>query len=465
MNFVRLLMSWTIRFCITLVLTSLSGTIAFLIWKVWETYMEKHGKLQWIYPMLAVVELFFVLPLGYGAVVLWRSGEGWLDAREGYLFKSTGVITIVCTGLAVIWIAGVLRYFFKFMYKVFRVNYVLRKSCMPGEPTLVLLAGDIRRKLGIRQRVLVCQSYLIRVPVVANGFRKRIIFPVGEFDRQEAEVILSHELIHVKQKILPLKMIGFVARMVYWFNPFAHAFMHELDDWGEIACDMAVRYEAKCVEDFREYFGLILESVERHREIPDEWTQLAKEKGVMRRVMRLRDYKKENDWKLAGGIVAMLVFCLTCTTTVAAAGIGIGNGYNKLYRSTVDNEIEVYSPADDGLVMYEEEWDPSEHDVTVVSSGQMARGSGYIGWYVPSNKVYCSPDFYASGSIITVSVTCVPDGKLYNAGVLTPDGKRKYVQVTGSMTYDFTISVSGYYCAFVENLSDTKLTATGHYVY
>ena len=454
-------MSWTINICITLVLTSLSGTVAFLFWKVWATYMEQHGKLRWVFPMLVVVELFFVFPIGYSLIMLWQSGRGWMHAQSGYLFIGTGLITIMCTGLFVIWVSGAVYHIGKSMFKIWKMNFILRRSCVPGDPSLVMQAGDIRRKLGIRQRVLVCQSYLVRIPVVVNGFRKRIIFPIGEFDRQEAEVILSHELIHVKQKILPLKLIGSVAKVVYWFNPLVHKFMGELDEWGEIACDMSVRYDARCVDDFREYFRLILSSVERHMEFPDEWTQLTKEKGVERRIMRLRDYKRENDWKLAGGIVAMLVFCLSCTTTVAAAGVGVGSGYNKVFSSIVDDELV----AIDDEVIYEEEWDPSQYNVVEMPTNQMARATGYIGWYVPSNTVYRTSGIKATGSTITVSVTCKPGGKLFNAGIITTDGRRIYAQTTNTMTYEFSVTAGQTYYVFVENLSNTTLETSGHYVY
>ena len=71
-------MIWTIRLCFMLALTSLSGTFAYLAWKICQVYLQRRKMLRWIYPMLAMVEPFFVLPFAYGAICVFQQNANLL---------------------------------------------------------------------------------------------------------------------------------------------------------------------------------------------------------------------------------------------------------------------------------------------------------------------------------------------------------------------------------------------------
>ena len=448
-------------------LTAVSGSIAFLLWKIWAMYMELHRKLRWIYPMLAVVELFFLFPFSYGVLLVWRNVDDRIAMERGFLFWGTDRINMVCTIALLVWAAGGLIYAAVSTVKLCRMNAALLRSCVPAGREIVALADEIRERLGIRENVLIYQSYALQTSLVLNGPRKRIVFPMWEHSRHEVEVILYHELTHVKQKILPLKAVATLIKYVYWFDPLAHFYADELDSWGETACDMSVRFDTGCVEDFHDYFNVVLSGQEKRLEFPEVWTQLRKEEGVVERMRRIRDYERAKDWRIAGGIAVMLAFCLTCTTSVAAATVELGKQYNKVYESTV-NVVDLTDTVDDDLVMTVEEWNPETYpyDVIEVPSQGVTRAGGLIGCNVPAYTLLHTPAFYVSGpAAITVSVSCTPPGKTFSMGLLTPDGYKLTVTGTNTLTYTFHTTASGYYSAFVENLSDTTLEANGHYSY
>ena len=158
--------------------------------------------------------------------------------------------------------------------------------------------------------------------MVTGFFRKCIIFPVQKYSEKEMEIILCHEMLHLKQRALMRKNLGILIRILHWMNPVVYSLMRELDEWGETACDLAVRYQTEYISDFRTYFHIILENIREQNWISDTMTQFNNMKGIEKRVMKIKNYRREQDFKVLGCVLVMTLFLLGCTTSVLAAGAG-----------------------------------------------------------------------------------------------------------------------------------------------
>ena len=303
-------MIWTIRLCFMLALTSLSGTFAYLAWKICQVYLQRRKMLRWIYPMLAMVEPFFVLPFVCGMASMFQKETG-ASMTIGYALMGDRNVYLLCTSLSLVWAGGACFYLLRYVRTSWRVYWRLWRTRVPAEAGVQRLADEIRARLGIRQQIRVYVSPVMWTPMVINGLHKWILLPEQDWDRRELEVILCHELTHVKQRIIPLKAVGSLMRIVYWFTPVSHLYLDALDEWGETACDLSVRYDAGCVADFREYFFAVLAGVRMADDEPAGWTQFAKVKGVEKRIMRISKYERERDLRPVVGVALMVAFCLT----------------------------------------------------------------------------------------------------------------------------------------------------------
>ena len=56
-------MRWSNEMFYVLLLNSFTGAVAYIFWIALKKQMEKHKKLKYIYPMLGIVELFFLIPV------------------------------------------------------------------------------------------------------------------------------------------------------------------------------------------------------------------------------------------------------------------------------------------------------------------------------------------------------------------------------------------------------------------
>lgn len=460
-------MDWIIKIGSMLILTSISGTLAFGIWKVCAWQMEKRKKLRLIYPMQGIVEFFFLFPLVYLCLELWihRYGNGM---TEGWLFIGTMPMVITCIIFVVIWAAGVLAQLGNYAWKLWNMNDKLQKSCFESERKTRLLAEKVRKNLKLHQKIQVYYSYMAGAPMVTGIVRKRIILPVQEYSEKEMEIILCHEMLHLKQGTLIRKNAGVLIRILHWMNPAAYFLMKELDEWGETACDLAVRYQTNSISDFRMYYHIILKNMEKQNGVPDLMTQFGKMKGIEKRVSRIKNYKREKDFKTTGSVCMMLIFLSVCTTSVCAFGAGFERAYNAVFDSTA-TEIEDPYQEPEELTEYEEEWNPSEVNVVILpidgesNLGALTYAEEKNTVLQENTMIKTSDISLKTGNEITVSIVVEPYDKTVKMGIVTPNHKKKYVLVSGSGMHTFDITQDGNYSIFVQNENTVTVEMAGFY--
>lgn len=67
-----------------------------------------------------------------------------------------------------------------------------------------------------------------------------------------------------------------------------------------------------------------------------------------------------------------------------------------------------------------------------------------------------------AGEWISVSVRN-PSGRPFRAGIIHPNGSKRYVSGTTEVSHIFAISETGYYRVYVENPGDTTISVSGAY--
>ena len=95
------------------------------------------------------------------------------------------------------------------------------KISAPGDEWIIKLQslGD---ELGIRKKVSLLQSALVKVPVVMGHFKPVILVPVGiltGLPAAEVEAVLLHELAHIRRHDYLVNFIQRAAEMLFFFNP------------------------------------------------------------------------------------------------------------------------------------------------------------------------------------------------------------------------------------------------------
>ena len=456
-------MRWSNEMFYVLLLNSFTGAVAYIFWIALKKQMEKHKKLKYIYPMLGIVELFFLIPVMIIYLKITTHVPGTIGAYYGKLFLRTPVIYALQCVIAGIWILGVIFNLGNYGLEYMKFRQVLKKNIVYPQPGKE--KDRIQKELGIKETVEIYQNYSVPSPIVVGWKSKKIIFPVKDYEKEELVTILYHEMIHIRQHILIMKKVAIFLKLIFWCNPMMTSLLQNIDEWGEVACDRYVCNETMYPYTTQEYYRIAVKGLEQSQIwIPEMVTGFQKKSNFKRRILRMKNYKKENEMKLISGVALSMMLCIVTSTSIFAAGEGFKIGYEKIYEDTkyevqdeMENEIE-----------YEEKFDASK--VTIVyddNSWEQLCSSGDLTEQKLGKKQAANlKSISISGkNMITVSLSISPTDKRVKYGIVTPEGNLRYVYGTGMCAHTFEVTQSGTYKIYVENVDSSEVTIRGTYTY
>ena len=316
----------------------------------------------------------------------------------------------------------------------------------------------------MKRKVTLYQNYAVTSPIVVGWWNKKIIFPVQDYEERELVTILYHELVHIRQHILEMKKIGIFLKLIFWCNPMMNSLLRNIDEWGEIACDRYVCYETAYPYTVKEYYTVAVDGLEQsHIWMPQMVTGFKKKSNFKRRLLQMKNYRKEKEMKFVGGVALSLVLCVLSTTTTFAAAEGFKAGYEKVFDDTTV-EIEEKVVED---VEYEEDFFPENENIKFYNQNgiNLIGGSGAIdstslekGTMLSIGTVYAEKN---QGIGIRLNITLSDKSVQY--GIITSDNKKRFVYGTGSCYHVFSFSDSGNYEIFIKNTSSKTVTIEGGY--
>lgn len=445
-----------ISFFSMIIMTSMTGTIAFLLWKIASVCLQKKGSIKSIKMCLTVVIIFFAVPV----VFLYFACEMGLftDSISGNLFQRTPFLQKLFVVIAVIWTAGFLWSSVRY-YTMCRKLRQIIKHASRAENSIQKAAGEIEKRLKIKK----IPVYIIpgqTVPAITGVWKCKILLPEKKYGKDELNIILEHELWHFKQGDLFLKKIcGWIAR-IQWFNPLTRLLFRELDKWGDILCDMRLCHgEARWGKKiyfytvFNNSYGQTLDSV--------SGMNLRKSlKEIEERAMRMSKYNPKKELKKAGLVLVAVCFAAVSAVTAMAAGNGLESVYNAVYDKTERIILEDTQPQ---IVSGEYEWLP-DGSFLVIDSGEElnlnARGLTTYNWSIPANALKRTDSVYLSkGTSVTISIVSEPSSAQTGIGLDQPNGYFRGISGTGTYAHTFTVNQTGYHKIYARNETGSAIDA------
>ncbi len=184
---------------------------------------------------------------------------------------------------------------------------------------------DLKNSMAIAKpfRVRVCRKILS--PMITGLFRPTLLIPHEEYEREDLEVILKHELIHFRRNDLWFKLLLIFANALHWFNPFIYILVREANKDIEISCDEEV-LKGTDMTLRKRYSERILELMQgnNHQEVPVS-TNFHGGKGMMKN--RIRNIFDERPKKK--GVLSFLAI-LSILIVFSACRFDIGQNYWKI---------------------------------------------------------------------------------------------------------------------------------------
>lgn len=376
---------------------------------------------------------------------------------------------------AVVWFCLAVFNIIRHLIQAYRCHRLCRQN-MPEEDPLVTGEFErIRSEIGLKADIHLFRNHRLESPLVTGYWKKQVILPTNDYDKNQLDVIFYHELTHIKKHDLFFKMCSVFIVAVQCFNPCAYLLIAILNRWSEFDCDTKAVEAMKEECSTKEYFQKIMEMMEMGRPGTERIGQstvsmlVENKSNLERRIDFMRKYRKTKKVsKVVTGALVM-VFALLSTTTSYAAGVKVAEMNDRVYAEMeeVDDETEF------GVNQWSEifEVPASENtDVTDVyvdnQDGVMPIGGGSFDWTIPAGVRYITGQIYLeSGDTLSIACTATPNTETYWAGIMLPNGNCKVAEGKGSGNADFSITTSGYYRVMIQNRSSVEIRVCGGYSY
>lgn len=178
---------------------------------------------------------------------------------ESNILRTSGFYLDVKTQekILVVWSVGVaaLALWYIAVFLRFRMR-LSQKQTQPVYGELQRIANHCASEYGIRQMPILRASPHIQSPMLIGFFKPIIALPVEELPPADVQMILKHELVHLKRRDLWWKLLGVTIQTIHWFNPIVWLLCKDFDFCAETSCDAQVVRNLD--HDERKSYGYLL---------------------------------------------------------------------------------------------------------------------------------------------------------------------------------------------------------------
>jgi HEAT repeat protein/beta-lactamase regulating signal transducer with metallopeptidase domain len=166
-----------------------------------------------------------------------RSLWGWIQwAMIGWLAGAALIVAHLFVGVARIW-------------------QLARRAETVRDADWLMLVERLSRRIALTQTVALRRSARVTMPMACGLFRSSILLPADadDWSRERREVVLLHELAHVKRRDCLTQLMAQVACAIYWFNPLVWMATRRLRIERERACDDQVLDAGAKASDYADH--------------------------------------------------------------------------------------------------------------------------------------------------------------------------------------------------------------------
>lgn len=262
------------------------------------------------------------------------------------------------------------------------------------------LAG-LKEQYGIKRRVLLYQGEPGRPSITFGAFRP-VILCGREIGSRESELVVRHEMVHIRRLDAVWKMLIQFAKFMHWCNPMMWLLCDEFDRVCEISCDETAVLEL--TEEERTSYGLLLiaeaQEAEELKRFPLKWK--AGFGSNMRRVKeRVDNLMRKKKWNrfATGTLVAALIFANSMTALAYKDGVNEfvpEDASQEHIEEVLQSDTFLFAP--DGISEETKiDLEDEEETIELLYDRQFVDEEGNI-YYIPDEEPHGCDHDYVSGT-------------------------------------------------------------------
>ena len=204
-------MNWIINLFYMFCFTTMTGGILTVVWRLIGAALEKAGCLNISYRLMQWIIPFWLIPIVY--IFLW-SIDSYSSRWGGDLLWGTPALYRIAEIVLWPWFTGIVIIVMRYLYEMVKL-FRIRQTAFPCNMEMNRILNSMRIRTGVKDEVLLRQSYLLKSPHLTGFIRPMIILPIENYSAEELDLIFEHELTHVRHKDILVKNLGMLIRAVH----------------------------------------------------------------------------------------------------------------------------------------------------------------------------------------------------------------------------------------------------------
>lgn len=284
-----------------------------------------------LFDLLArVAVLYYLIPLPflkkyYMAVVrdLWPEGSPEISrvplTWRNHIVHAEGTMHVnifasLQTAAVIVWLSGICILLARQIAEYVRlVRMAARYADRAMTPEQRIFLDGLKNQYGIRRRVFLYEA--AEEHTITFGFFRPVIVCGRAVTSREAEMLVRHELVHIKRMDALWKIFMQLAVMLHWCNPMVWLLRRDFEQVCECSCDEIVM-QGKPMEEVKEYLRLMIDEAGEKKpgKVSVRWKAGFGDDAqkIKERMENLMSKKKWNRFA-AATLVAVLAFANSMT--------------------------------------------------------------------------------------------------------------------------------------------------------
>ncbi len=314
-----------------LLVMSLSGSTMTVMYLLLRRRLWDRVSARTFYLLARVAVLYYLIPLPY--LKQWYRQALWKVLQRGKTYAAripltwtnyavhadqrlyVNIYAILQMMIVIVWLAGACRrtgrQLLRYMHRIrFMASYAGRK--MTDQHRKVITG--FRKQYGVRRRIALYQGE-DGEPTGTIGVFRPVITCGRELGSREAELMIRHEMVHIRRlDVLWMILLEF-AMIIHWWNPVIRKLYRDFERVCECSCDETVM-QGKSGEEVKEYLRLLIEeALQKKKDDASLRWKSSFGDNAERIKERMDNLMKNKRWNrfAAGVLVAALTFANSMT--------------------------------------------------------------------------------------------------------------------------------------------------------
>ncbi len=218
---------------------------------------------------------------------------------------------------AYIWLCGVIALLIAAIVSYWRIYRRTTKVPCPYREYIAELLRNCTDDSDIREKITVRYSKHFLSPFTFGILDPCIVIPDSLIlDKQKLEIILMHELVHIKRHDHTTRVLTYILQAIHWFNPLVWISFKLMAKDCEVSCDSVVIKEFD--ENMRNKYAMMLVETAQMINAPKNYVKATAfgESNLKKRIHSITKFKKHS---IISAISSVLVFAALTVVLITSA--------------------------------------------------------------------------------------------------------------------------------------------------